>query len=102
MNENLEHKLRHFRGIPNHPKTCPVCSSPMLRSGYSPNGKQRWLCRECKISSRWHYDTQTRDISAFLDFILGKVTYAEIPRQGRTFRRKPQKLIGNKNYAQSA
>lgn len=64
----------------------------MLRNGRSPNGKQRWLCRECKISSRWHYDTKTHDLSAFIDFILGKVTYADMPGQGRTFRRKTQSL----------
>jgi transposase-like protein len=35
------------------PLSCPHCKSEkMVRNGLAPNGKQRYLCRECKRSSR--------------------------------------------------
>lgn len=64
----------------------------MVRNGRASNGAQRWLCRDCKLSTRWRNDTQARDLARFLDFILGKVTYRDLPGQGRTFRRKSQSL----------
>ena len=64
----------------------------MVRNGRAPNGTQRWLCRDCKVSTRWRNDTQARDLSRLLDFISGKLTQADLPGGGRTFRRKCQPL----------
>lgn len=75
-----------------HVKSCPVCGLSMVRYGRASNGVQRWLCRDCGLSARWRNDTQARDLAQFLDFILGKVTYRELPGQGPTFRRKSQSL----------
>lgn len=64
----------------------------MVRNGRAPNGVQRWLCRECKVSSRWRNNTSAKDLARFLDFILGKVTYKDLPGNGRTFRRRNEEL----------
>ena len=64
----------------------------MVKNGKDKCGNQRWLCRSCGVTSRWKNDVTARDLSVFLDMILGKTIQRDLPGQGRTFRRKAAKL----------
>lgn len=79
-------------GMSKHVKKCPVCAGPMVRNGRSTSGEQRWLCKQCKTTSGWRNDNEAKWFKQFLDFISGKVTYADMPGQGRSFRRKTSKF----------
>ncbi|MCV0002671.1 IS1249 family transposase [Mobiluncus mulieris] len=73
-------------------KACPECGKPMVKNGHDKRGVQRWRCPECRITGRWGNDVTARDLTFFLEFILGKNTHRDLPGQGRTFRRKAARL----------
>ena len=75
-----------------HGKKCPDCACLMVRNGRSTSGEQRWLCKQCKITSGWRNNSDAKLFKEFLDFVLGKLTYADMPGQGRSFRRKTSKF----------
>lgn len=68
-------------------KSCPSCGSPMKKNGRTKAGTQRWRCLVCGASSTHGNDTTTRDLKAFLSWLLSKDRYLDMPGGGRTFRR---------------
>lgn len=64
----------------------------MVKNGRTPRGAQRWLCKPCGATTGWRNDVRAKVFAQFLDFILGKTTYADMPGQGRTFRRRTEHL----------
>lgn len=68
--------------------TCPSCGSPMKRNGKTGSGSQRWRCVGCGASVAHSIDTAARDLAAFVGWLLSKDSQADMPGQGRTFRRR--------------
>ena len=69
-------------------KECPVCGSAMKRNGKTGAGSQRWRCRSCGASSTHRNNTDSRDLSMFLSWLLSKDGQAGMPGGGRSFRRR--------------
>lgn len=73
-------------------KKCPSCGSQMKRNGKTSAGSQRWRCGSCGASDVHKYDVGARDLQRFLAWLLGKGTQLEMPGQGRSFRRRAERL----------
>ncbi len=71
---------------------CPVCGSKCVKSGKTKAGSQRWLCKSCKSSITHKIDNTTKELQMFLDWLFGKDSQANMPGEGRTFRRKTAKF----------
>ena len=69
-------------------KICGVCGSPMVRNGRTSSGSQRWRCLSCGTSQVHSIDTSSRDLAAFVAWLLSKGTQLEMPGEGRSFRRR--------------
>lgn len=66
---------------------CPSCGAEMKRNGKTSAGAQRWRCRACGASTTVSYDDTAARLDEFLAWLLSKATQADMPGQGRTFRR---------------
>ena len=73
-------------------KRCPVCGQPMKRNGRTSAGTQRWRCRECGSSAVHANDVAARDLKAFLAWLTSKDVQRNMPGQGRSFRRRNERL----------
>ncbi|WP_251178265.1 IS1249 family transposase [Adlercreutzia agrestimuris] len=73
-------------------KTCPVCGGSMKRNGKTKSGRQRWRCLVCGSSTTHSINTDERDLSAFLSWLMSKDTQMDMPGCGRTFRRRTSKF----------
>lgn len=71
---------------------CPVCSEKMVKNGRTAAGTQRWKCTACKATSVNRIDNSAKRLEEFLAWLLSKKTMAEMPGQGRTFRRRTRDL----------
>lgn len=67
---------------------CPVCGNKCVKCGKTKAGSQRWLCKECKTSLTHKIDNDSKELQAFLNWLFGKGSQAEMPGEGRSFRRK--------------
>jgi hypothetical protein len=59
----------------------------MKRNGVTKAGSQRWRCRECGASAVHGNDTRARRLASFVEWLMSKGSQADMPGQGRTFRR---------------
>lgn len=66
---------------------CPSCGAAMKRNGRTGAGSQRWRCRACGASRTVSYDDGAATLEEFLAWLLSKAKQADMPGQGRTFRR---------------
>lgn len=66
---------------------CPSCGAEMKRNGKTSAGAQRWRCGACGASTTVSYDDTAARLDEFLAWLLSKATQADMPGQGRTFRR---------------
>ena len=60
----------------------------MTRTGKTGSGSQRWRCVGCGASVAHSIDTAARDLAAIFGWLLSKDSQADMPGQGRTFRRR--------------
>ena len=60
----------------------------MKRNGKTKSGSQRWRCVGCGASATHSIDTASRDLAAFVGWLLSKESQVDMPGQGRTFRRR--------------
>lgn len=70
---------------------CPVCGKKAIKFGKTNAGAQRWICKECRATFTNKIDNNAKELQMFLDWLFGKRTQAEMPGEGRTFRRKTSK-----------
>lgn len=66
---------------------CGVCGSKMLKNGFTKAGRQRWRCLSCGSSSTRRSDTAARWLKAFVSWLSGKSSQAELGIGARSFRR---------------
>lgn len=66
---------------------CQCCGSAMRRNGRTSAGSQRWRCESCGASRTVSYDDSAARLEEFLAWLLSKAKQADMPGQGRTFRR---------------
>ena len=71
---------------------CPVCGKKCVKSGKTKAGSQRWLCKSCKTSLTHKIDTESKELQLFLNWLFSKDSQADMPGEGRTFRRKTAKF----------
>lgn len=71
---------------------CPVCGKKCVKSGKTKAGSQRWLCKECRTSVTHKINNDSKELKIFLDWLFGKESQAEMPGEGRSFRRKTAKF----------
>ena len=71
---------------------CPVCGEKCVKSGKTKAGSQRWLYKSCKSSLKHKINNETKELQMFLEWLFGKNSQAEMPGEGRTFRRKTSKF----------
>lgn len=67
---------------------CPACGARMKRNGHTTAGRQRWRCTGCGGSQTIRYDTTAARLEEFLSWLLSKDAQADMPGQGRSFRRR--------------
>lgn len=67
---------------------CPVCKGRMVRNGMTAAGKQRWKCTACRATSVHRIANDAKRLDEFLAWLLSKQRMADMPGQGRTFRRR--------------
>lgn len=67
---------------------CPACNEKMVRNGRTAAGTQRWKCMSCKATSANRIDSAAKRLDEFLGWLLSKKRMADMPGQGRTFRRR--------------
>lgn len=66
---------------------CPCCGAAMRRNGRTTAGAQGWRRESCGASRTVSYDDGAAGLEEFLAWPLSKATQADMPGQGRTFRR---------------
>lgn len=71
---------------------CQICGRKCVKNGKTKAGSQRWLCKHCKISFTQQIDNESKQLQIFLEWLFSKHTLAEMPGDGRTFRRKTAKF----------
>ena len=67
--------------------TCAICKSKMKRNGFTSSGRQRWKCLKCGSSKVHTNDVSTRELKAFVNWLLSRERHRDKKGQGRTFRR---------------
>lgn len=67
---------------------CAACKNKLKKRGKTANGKQRWYCRYCQVSSlRLRPDLRRAIVfESFVSWLLGKASPDELQLSGRTFR----------------
>ena len=73
-------------------KICPVCGSNMVRNGKTKSGKQRFRCKACGSSKTHSYNSDSKELKEFLDWLLSKQRQVDMKGGGRTFRRNMAKF----------
>lgn len=73
-------------------KRCPSCGADMKRNGKTSSGAQRWRCKACGASCTHRIDSSAKELSAFLAWLFSKGRQADMPGQGRTFRRRAERF----------
>ncbi len=71
---------------------CPICSNVMIRNGKTSAGKQRWLCKSCKITQTNSINSDAKQLQTFLRWLLSKNRQIDMPAQGRSFRNHTAKF----------
>ena len=71
---------------------CPICDGNSIKYGTTKSGTRRWQCRDCSYVFTNRADSGAKQLKIFLKWLFGKQTQAEMPGQGRTFRRKTSKF----------
>jgi hypothetical protein len=66
---------------------CPVCGGKMIRYGKTAAGSQRWQCTSCHAANTHKISSEAKLLQTFLDWLLSKKLQAQMPGDGRTFRR---------------
>ena len=67
---------------------CPGCGAKMKRNGKTGSGRQRWRCAACGSSQTVRYGDETARFGEFLGWLLSRDRQADMPGQGRSFRRR--------------
>lgn len=67
---------------------CPVCKGWMTRHGRTSAGKQRWRCKACGLTKTNRINNDAKQLEEFLRWLLSKKTQAEMPGEGRGFRKR--------------
>jgi hypothetical protein len=67
---------------------CSVCKNKLKKRGKTSNGKQRWYCRNCSVSSLKPRPDLSRGFvfENFVSWLLGKASQDELGLSARTFR----------------
>ena len=71
---------------------CPLCDGDCIKYGTTKFGSQRWQCKKCGNVFTIKIDSSAKQLKSFLKWLFGKQTQAEMPGEGRTFRRKTAKF----------
>ena len=71
---------------------CPDCGQRCIRHGVLKSGSQRWFCKHCKVSFTEKIDSFAKELKQFLSWLFSKDIQANMPGEGRTFRRKTAKF----------
>ena len=87
MAENQAVKIPITKELGMKAVRCPSCGAEMKRNGKTSAGAQRRRCRACGASTTVFYDDTAARLDEFLAWLLSKATQADMPGQGRTFRR---------------
>lgn len=64
----------------------------MKRHGKTAANSQRWQCMSCKATKTRKIDSSAKKLDTFLRWLLSAKTQAEMPGQGRSFRRAAERL----------
>lgn len=67
-------------------RKCDICGKMMKKNGFTKAGTQRWRCKVCGSSKVINNNTQARWLRAFISWLLGKLSQAELKVNARTFR----------------
>lgn len=73
-------------------RKCGICGAKMKKNGFTRAGTQRWRCTGCGGSKVIKNDTASRWLRAFLSWLLGKRSQAELKGNARTFRHKTSRF----------
>ena len=73
---------------------CSACGSTMKRNGHTSSGATRWRCKGCGASLTHRIDNAAKRLAEFLDWLMGKGAQADLPGEGRTFRRRTLRSSG--------
>ncbi len=73
---------------------CPVCKGWMTRHGRTSAGKQRWRCKACGLTKTNRINNDAKQLEEFLRWLLSKKTQAEMPGEGRGFRKRTARYLG--------
>lgn len=65
---------------------CPMCGGEMKRNGRNSSGRTRWRCKICGASTTQHYDSDSKLLKLFLNWLLSKSSQSELGMPPRTFR----------------
>lgn len=71
---------------------CPYCGFKSSKYGRTKKGTQRWFCHNCSASFTSPINKKTKQLKQFLNWLFSKDIQANMPSQGRTFRRKINEL----------
>ena len=64
----------------------------MKKNGKTRAGAQRWRCKSCGSSAVIKNDTSSRWLKAFVSWLLGKLSQAELKGSVRTFRERTHRF----------
>ena len=67
---------------------CPVCGKTMTKHGKTSAGRQRWRCRGCNATKTYRINSDAKQLEEFLSWLLSKQRMADMPGQGRWFRKR--------------
>ena len=71
---------------------CPSCGGKMKRNGKGKTGHQRWRCITCGASYTHKIDSDAKNLSEFLAWLMTGHLQKEMAGAGRTFRRRTAKF----------
>lgn len=71
----------------NNPK-CATCGAKMKGNGTTKAGTRRWRCPKCGASSVRRHDRSAKQLAAFLRWLFGKASAAELGTSRSTFWRR--------------
>jgi hypothetical protein len=71
---------------------CPICSEKMIRNGKTSAGRQRWICKTCRLTKTNRINSDAKQLKIFLTWLLSKKRQIDMPSQGRSFRNHTAKF----------
>jgi hypothetical protein len=71
---------------------CLVCGHKTKRHGKTSGGLQRWQCMSCKATFTHKIKNNAKLFTQFLSWLMSRKRQADMPGDGRTFRRKTAKF----------